>query len=68
MAPAAKAAIRPHVITLHLSERHTRYYVRSDHAADVYYRVESIYGWLTCTCPAGQQHIACKHLAAAVRC
>ena len=67
MAPAARATFQQHIIVAHLSERHTRYFVRSEHAADVYYRVESNYGRLTCTCPAGQQHMACRHLAAATR-
>lgn len=67
MATAARAAFHPHIITLHLSERYTRYFVRSEHAADVCYRVESNYGRLSCTCPAGQQHAACKHLAVAAR-
>ena len=65
MAAAARAAFRPHIIVAHLGERHTRYYVRSEYAADVYYRIESIYGRLSCTCPAGQQRAACNHLAVA---
>ncbi|GEM_PF-3212666 len=65
MAPAAKPTVRPHIITAWRQHNSARYYVRSDHAADVYYRVDNVYGRLSCTCPVGRQRQACKHLAVA---
>jgi uncharacterized Zn finger protein len=59
------STVRPHVIIAPMQNGRIRCYVRSDHAADVYYRVEGSYGWLTCTCPVWAQHKACKHLAVA---
>ena len=67
MATAARPAVRPHIITAPMQDGSTRYYVRSEHAADVYYRVESFYGRLSCTCPVGQQRTACKHLDVAAK-
>ncbi len=64
-AAGTRAAFRPHVIAAPMRDGRTRYYVRSEHAADVYYRVERFYGRLTCTCPAGQQRRPCNHLAVA---
>ena len=66
-AAGIRAPVRPHIITAPMQDGRTRYYVRSDYAADVYYRVESSYGRLSCTCPAGQQRKACGHLAVAVK-
>ncbi len=65
MTTAARPTIRPHIITAWAQNGSARYYVRSDHAADVYYRVDNVYGRLSCTCPLGRQHQACKHLAVA---
>jgi uncharacterized Zn finger protein len=67
MAAATRAAFRPHIIIAPMRDGRMRYYVRSEHAADVYYRVERFYGQFTCTCPIGQQRKTCKHLGVAAR-
>jgi hypothetical protein len=61
-----RSLFHPHIITAPMRDGRARYYVRSEHAADVYYRVERFYGQLTCTCPVGQQRKICQHLAVAV--
>jgi hypothetical protein len=53
---------QPHIITAHQKDGSTRYYVRSVHAADVYYRIDAVAGRLTCTCPTGQQGYMCEHV------
>lgn len=67
MAAAATRTFRPHIIIAPIQNGRARYSVRSEHAADVYYRVERFYGQFTCTCPLGQQRKPCQHLAVAVK-
>lgn len=64
-AAGTRAAFHPHIIIAPMRDGRERYYVRSEHAADVYYRVERFYSHFTCTCPVGQQRHPCQHLAVA---